>query len=198
MITDIKSAWEELHKRVEACHKCKIWTRRRNTVFGEGPLDSKCVIIGEAPGMEEDAQGRPFVGPAGQLLTDILEKGGHIDRKSVYIMNVVKCHPPGEDKQNRQPNDEEKLSCNEFLEAQLLLIQPQVIVTMGNVSTQWLLKTEKGITQLRGKWQKWRGIDLLPMYHPSYLLRQQDTKAKFETWADVKSLKAKLDSLKQP
>ena len=196
MIMDINSAWDELQKKVEACRKCGLCQTRRNTVFGEGPVDSKCVIIGEAPGMDEDEKGKPFIGRAGQLLTDILEKGGHIARKSVYIMNVVKCHPPGTDKPNRPPSDEEKLACNDFLEAQLLLIQPQIIVTMGNTPTQWLLKTAQGITKLRGKWVKWRGLDLLPMYHPSYLLRQIDTSAKLKTWDDVKSLKAKLDSLR--
>ena len=192
MITDINSAWEELHKRVESCRKCGLCETRHNTVFGEGPPDSECVIIGEAPGEEEDQQGKPFVGPAGQLLTKILENGGNIPRASVYIANMIKCRPP----KNRNPNTYELIACREYLEAQLLLIQPAVIVTMGNVATKAILNTERGITQLRGKWLKWRGIDLLPMYHPSYLLRQIDTSAKLETWDDVKSLKAKLDSLK--
>lgn len=197
---DINSAWEELRKRVEACRKCGLCETRQNTVFGEGPLDSRCVVIGEGPGVEEDIEGKPFVGPAGQLLTKILENGGGIPRDSLYIMNVVKCHPPGDDgKQNRQPNDDEKRACNEHLEAQLMLLHPDVIVTLGNIPTQWLLKTSLGIMTLRGKWQTWRGIDLLPMYHPSYLLRNPSNakgSAKDLTWQDVLSLKAKLDSLK--
>ena len=196
MITDINSAWEELRARVKACTKCGLCQTRTNTVFGEGPVHNcKCVIVGEAPGEEEDKSGRPFVGKAGQLLTDILQKGGGIPRESIYIMNVLKCRPP----ENRNPSPVEMAVCNEYLEAQLLLLRPSVIVTMGNVPTKWLRKDSQGITSLRGKWQKWRGIDLLPMFHPSYLLRTESDKSKtspkYLTWQDVQSLKAKLDSL---
>ncbi|MBQ7155470.1 MAG: uracil-DNA glycosylase [Synergistaceae bacterium] len=193
MITDINSAWEELRKRVEACTKCGLCQTRNNIVFGEGPVNSKCVIIGEAPGEEEDMSGRPFVGKAGQLLTKILENGGGIPRASVYITNTIKCRPPN----NRNPNTDETDACREYWEAQLLLIQPSIIVTMGNIPTKALTNTQRGITTIRGVWQKWRGIDLLPMYHPSYLLRREgDLTVRKQTWDDVKSLKAKLAALK--
>ncbi len=199
MAIDINSAWEELRARVKACQKCGLCRTRKNTVFGEGPLDAKCVIVGEAPGQDEDEQGRPFVGRAGQLLTDILEKGAGIPRNSVYIMNVVKCRPPDPEKTNRPPTFEETFACSGHLEAQLALLHPEIVVAMGNTSTQWLLHTKIGITKLRGKWLDWRHIKLLPMYHPSYILRQKDSRqiqqVKSETWQDVKSLKAELDKL---
>ena len=196
MITDINSAWEELRERVKSCRKCRLCETRTNTVFGEGPVQNcRCVIIGEAPGEDEDKSGRPFVGAAGQLLTGILENGGHIPRDSVYIMNVLKCRPP----ENRDPTPVEMAACSEHLEAQLALLHPDIVVTMGNISTKWLTKTKRGITSLRGRWQEWRGIDLLPMLHPSYLLRTESDKSKtgpkYLTWQDVQSLKAKLDSL---
>ena len=196
MNIDINSAWAELKQKVENCTRCGLCQSRKHTVFGEGPVPHcRCMIIGEAPGAEEDDEGRPFVGPAGQLLTKILENGGHIERSSVYITNTIKCRPP----KNRNPLQEEKFECNEYLEAQIMLLQPEVIVTLGNVPTQWLLNVSDGITKLRGQWIDWRGIKLLPMYHPSYLLRQEggkELKAKQETWDDVRKLKAKLDTLK--
>ena len=191
MTIDINSAWEELRKKVSSCQKCGLCRTRKNTVFGEGPLDAKCVIIGEAPGADEDEQGKPFVGRAGQLLTDILQKGAGIPRDSVYIMNMVKCRPP----ENRDPLPTEIVECESYLEAQLLLLHPDIVVTLGNIATRWLLHVKTGIMKLRGKWIDWRGIKLLPMYHPSYLLRQTDRKAKYDTWQDVKALKAELDKL---
>ena len=199
MTIDISSAWQELKEKVERCTKCGLCKTRHNTVFGEGPINTRCVIIGEAPGEDEDKEGRPFVGRAGQLLTDILEKGGGIPRNSVYIMNVLKCRPSDPKITNRPPNDKEKSACNEYLEAQLALLHPDIVVTMGNTPTQWLMKTKVGITNLRGKWQKWRGIQLLPMYHPSFLLRNENnishTGPKYLTWLDVQDLKRKIDSL---
>ena len=200
MSIDINTAWEELRARVATCTKCALCATRKNTVFGEGPVQNcRCVIIGEAPGEDEDKEGRPFVGKAGQLLTGILENGGKIPRDSVYIMNVLKCRPPDPETTNRKPSPEEMAACNEHLEAQLALLHPDIVVTMGATSTQWLMKTKQGITSLRGKWQKWRGIDLLPMFHPSYLLRTErdksETGPKFLTWKDVEALAAKLKSL---
>ena len=195
-MTDIKTAWEELHRRIASCTKCELCSTRHNTVPGEGPTDSRVVIVGEGPGQEEDESGRPFVGKAGRLLTDILEKGGNIRRNSLYITNTVKCRPP----ENRNPKPEEISACRDFLEAQLLLLHPDIVVTMGNVPTQALLNTKNGITSLRGQWiNDWRGIKLFPMFHPSYLLRN-DSKApgspKALTWQDVRELKAKIDELK--
>ena len=196
MITDITSAWQELKDRVSKCTKCPLHETRHNTVFGEGPVNCRCVIIGEAPGEEEDLSGRPFVGRAGQLLTGILEKGGNIPRDSVYIMNVVKCRPPN----NRNPKLDEIAKCSEHLDAQLVLLHPDIIVTMGNVATQTLLaRSTTGISALRGKWFDFRGVKIFPMFHPSYLLRTENDKSetgpKYLTWQDVKELKAAIDNL---
>ena len=196
MITDINTAWDELRERVKACKRCGLCTTRKNTVFGEGPVNNcRCVIIGEAPGQDEDESGRPFVGPAGQLLTKILEDGGHIPRDSVYIMNVIKCRPPN----NRDPNKGEMAACNDFLEAQLALLHPDIVVTLGNVPTKWLTHNDTGITRRHGRWEEWRRIRLFPMYHPSYLLRDNGftniTELKRQTWQDVLNLKNELDKL---
>ena len=191
---DVNAAWDELKQRVAACRKCGLCETRNNTVFGEGPINSRVIIIGEAPGEEEDNTGRSFVGKAGQLLTAILENGGGIKRDSLYITNTIKCRPPD----NRNPAQEECAACSEFLEAQLLLLHPDIIVTMGNVPTQWLLKTKQGITKMRGQWIEWRGVKVFPMFHPSYLLRDQSThegSPKYKTWQDVKALKAKIDEI---
>ena len=193
---DINTALNELKQKVNECRNCGLCERRHNIVFGEGPTENcRVVVVGEGPGADEDATGRPFIGKAGMLLTSILQDGGKIPRESLYITNVVKCRPPD----NRNPTREEAAACNEFLEAQLLLLRPDIVVTLGNVPTQWLLKTTQGITSLRGQWIDWRGIKLFPMFHPSYLLRN-DSRAKGSpkdlTWHDVRALKAKIDSLK--
>ena len=195
MDAEINNAWDELKRKVAECHKCGLCEKRHNTVFGEGPVENcRVVIVGEGPGADEDAIGRPFVGKAGALLTSILENGGGIKRDTLYITNVVKCRPP----ENRNPSREEAAACNEFLEAQLLLLHPEIVVTLGNVPTQWLLKTTQGITAIRGQWIDWRGIKLFPMFHPSYLLRNESRakgSPKDLTWHDIRALKAKIDSL---
>ena len=135
------------------------------------------------------------MGKAGQLLTQILNAAG-ISRDEVFITNVVKCRPPN----NRVPSYEEMMTCGLFLEAQLLLLQPQILVCLGNTPTKWILKTTEGITALRGRWFEWRGIDVLPMFHPSYLLRtdsRQKGSPKELTWQDVQSLKARLDRYRE-
>lgn len=195
MSTDINTAWNELKRKVSVCRKCRLCETRNNTVFGEGPeVNCRVVIVGEGPGAEEDSCGRPFVGKAGQLLTQILEDGGNISRSTLYITNIVKCRPPN----NRDPERDEEQACSEFLEAQLLLLHPDIVVTLGNIPTRFLLKTNQGITSLRGQWLDWRGIKLFPMFHPSYLLRY-DSRAegspKYLTWQDVKSLKTEIDKL---
>ncbi len=195
MNADINTAWDELRRNVQECRRCGLCEGRNNIVLGEGPTENcRVVVIGEGPGAEEDASGRPFVGKAGKLLTKILNDGGGIDRESLYITNVVKCRPP----ENRNPTLAEAKACSEFLEAQLLLLHPEIVVTLGNVPTQFLLNTKQGITNLRGKWLTWRGILLLPMFHPSYLLRNEsraEGSPKYLTWQDVKSLKAKIDEI---
>ena len=140
---------------------------------------------------EEDKEGKPFIGKAGKLLTKIFEAAG-IDRKEVYITNVVKCRPPD----NRTPVIEEMLACSKYLETQIALINPDIIVCLGSTPTKWFLKSTEGITKLRGKWFKWRGIDLMPMFHPSYLLRNQSRKPgspKEVTWKDIQEIKRYLD-----
>ena len=151
------------------------------------------MIIGEGPGADEDLQGEAFVGKAGQLLTKILE-AAKIYRKDVFITNVVKCRPPN----NRVPTVDEIVACNSFLESQIALISPKIIITLGNTPTRWLLKTSEGITALRGKWFKWRGIELMPQFHPSYLLRNQSRakgSPKDLTWNDIQEVKRKWDKI---
>ena len=193
---NIESVWEELRHKVKDCKKCGLCSTRHNIVFGEGPrINCRAVIVGEAPGEDEDKTGRPFVGRAGQLLTDILEKGGNIPRNTLYITNTIKCRPPN----NRNPSTSEISACSEYLEAQLLLLHPDIVVTMGNVPTRALLNTNEGITSLRGKWFNWRGIRLFPMFHPSYLLRTEgqrgENSPRWLTWQDVLALKAEIDKL---
>ena len=202
MSIDVKSAWDELRERVRTCTKCGLCETRHNTVFGEGPLDARCVLIGEGPGQEEDISGRPFYGPAGQLLTKILQNGGGINRDSLYIMNVVKCHPPGETpgKQNRTPRNNEAAACAEHFEAQLALLHPEIVVTLGATSLGFLLHErvdpKPTMSNFRGKWLDWRGIRLLPMYHPSFILRNPNNRTiRKETWDDVRELRRVLDLL---
>ena len=162
-------------------------------VFGDGDPDADLLIVGEAPGEEEDLSGRPFVGRAGQLLDRILASVD-IDRADVYVTNMVKFRPPG----NRNPQPEEIAASVPLLLEQIRLVRPQVIATLGNVPTQWFLGSKEGITRLRGRWASWQGVRLLPLYHPAYLLRNPSREVgspKWETWQDVKLLKAVLAEL---
>ena len=188
-----EAAWEELRGRVAACRRCGLCETRTNMVFSQGAVHTPIVMVGEGPGADEDVQGLAFVGRAGQLLTKILSAAG-IDRESVFITNVVKCRPPN----NRTPTQEEMLKCGDFLEAQLLLLRPRILVCLGNTPLKWLLRTSEGITALRGRWFDWRGVQLFPMFHPSYLLRndsRQKGSPKDLTWQDVQNLKARLDEI---
>ena len=162
-------------------------------VFGDGDPDADLMIVGEAPGEEEDLSGRPFVGRAGQLLDKVLASVD-IDRADVYVTNMVKFRPPG----NRNPRPEEIAASVPLLLEQIRLVRPQVIATLGNVPTQWFLGSKEGITRLRGRWASWQGVRLLPLYHPAYLLRNPSREVgspKWETWQDVKALKAVLAEL---
>lgn len=188
------AAWDELRARVETCDRCGLCGTRTRTVFGQGTARTPLVFVGEGPGADEDREGLAFVGRAGQLLTQILTAAG-IDRESVFITNVVKCRPPN----NRVPTQEEMMRCGDFLEAQLLLIRPRILVCLGNTPMRWILKTSEGITALRGRWFEWRGIEVMPMFHPSYLLRndsRQKGSPKDLTWQDVRKLKARLDEIR--
>ena len=160
--------------------------------MGEGLTENcRCVFVGEAPGETEDEQGRPFVGDSGRLLTKIFADCG-IPRQTVYITNILKCRPP----KNRDPLPSEMDACAEHLEAQLLLLHPDIVVTVGKISTQWLFKTKQSISRMRGQWFYLRGIHFFPIFHPSYVLRSgiNSTPAKL-TYQDAARLKAALDKL---
>lgn len=172
----------ELEAMLEQCTQCPLGNTRTKLVFGEGDPKAKLVFVGEAPGFDEDQQGRPFVGRAGKLLTDIIELGFKIPREEVYICNVLKCRPP----QNRNPLPSEIEECEPYLIRQLEIIQPKVICALGTYAAQTLLKTKAPIGQLRGRWHFYHGIPLRATYHPAYLLRNPADKAK--TWEDVKEI----------
>ena len=187
--------WEELKARVAACDRCGLSASRTNVVFGQGALDTPLVFVGEGPGADEDAQGLAFVGKAGQLLTKILSAGG-ISRDDVFITNVVKCRPPN----NRVPSTEEMMRCGDYLEAQLLLLKPKILVCLGATSAKWILKTTEAIGYIRGRWFEWRGIEIFPMFHPSYLLRDESRKKgspRDLMWQDVQVLKERLDKYRK-
>ena len=173
------------------CTRCKLFKGRSNIVFGEGDPNAALVFVGEGPGQEEDEQGRPFVGAAGQLLTDIIVKGMKLNREDVYICNIVKCRPPG----NRNPEPDEIEACEPFLKKQLQAINPGVIIALGNVAVKTLLKTDEGITSLRGKWRTYNGIPLMPTFHPAYLLRNPSDKKL--VWDDIKKVLAELEKLRK-
>lgn len=171
------------------CTRCRLHEGRNKLVFGVGNPEAKLVFVGEGPGADEDAQGIPFVGRAGQLLTQMIERtaageGIPIKRPDVYICNVVKCRPPG----NRAPEPDEMETCGQFLERQLRAIQPKAICVLGSTAAKALLKTKVGITRLRGEWQEWSGIRVMPTFHPSYLLRDYNKDAKRLAWEDLKKV----------
>ncbi len=176
----------EVREEIGDCTRCKLHQRRKNIVFGEGNPKAALVFVGEAPGQDEDIEGRPFCGAAGQLLTDIIAKGMGLERLDVYICNIVKCRPP----ENRNPEPDEVSSCEPFLARQLRTINPRVIVALGNVAAKTLLKTGEGITSLRGKWHTYQGIPLMPTFHPAYLLR--NPRDKRLVWEDIQQVMAKL------
>jgi len=164
-----------------------------NLVFGEGDPDAQLMIVGEAPGEDEDLSGRPFVGRAGQLLDRVLASVG-IERDAVYITNIVKFRPPG----NRNPRPEEIAASEPLLLEQIRVIRPQVIATLGNVPTQYFLRTNEGITRTHGQWYEWQNLRIFPLYHPAYLLRNASRERgspKWQTWNDMKELKRALDAL---
>jgi len=172
----------DLKKTVLSCERCDLSKTRKTVVFGEGDPRASIVFVGEAPGEEEDNQGRPFVGRAGKLLDQLIERIG-IKRSDVFICNVLKCRPPG----NRDPEPGEVACCKEYLLAQLDIIRPRIICTLGRHAYNTLLDVDATISKIRGKLTSFRGIPLLPAYHPSYLLRSQG-KIK-EAWEDMETLK---------
>ncbi len=196
-VSSTKLSLTQLESQVKACVLCQLHKTRTNVVFGEGNSAAALMLIGEGPGEVEDQNGRPFVGPAGQKLDEILASVG-IMREEVYITNVVKCRPPG----NREPLSGEMERCRPYLEAQIALINPQIILSLGNVPTRTLLNTNDGITMLRGQFKRWRGgIDVFPIFHPSYLLRYQSREKgspKYLTWIDIQKVKERLDQNRKP
>jgi len=171
------------------CKRCRLCEARNNIVFRSGNETASLVFVGEGPGADEDEQGLPFVGRAGQLLTQMIEntaakEGIPIRRPDVYICNVVKCRPP----ENRTPQPDEMEICGQFLFRQLESIRPKAICVLGATAMKALLNTKEGITRSRGKWHKWRDIPVMITYHPSYLLRQYNQQAKREAWEDLKTL----------
>ena len=167
------------------CQRCKLAPGRTNLVFGVGNPDAELVFVGEAPGADEDAQGEPFVGKAGQLLTKMIEAMGY-RREDVYICNVLKCRPPG----NRNPEPDEVASCEPFLKRQLAAIRPRMIVALGKFAAQCLLRDDTPITRMRGSFRSYEGIPLMPTLHPAYLLR--DPSKKKLAWEDLKAVNAAL------
>ena len=162
------------------CQRCKLAGGRKNIVFGQGNPQAALMFVGEAPGADEDEQGLAFVGRAGQLLTDIIEKGLKIPRKDVFIANVLMCRPP----ENRNPEPDEIIACQPFLEQKIDAIRPKVLVGLGKFGAQWLLKTAEPISRLRGRVGDYKGIKVVPTYHPAFLLRTPS--AKKEVWEDMK------------
>ena len=197
MTPQAKKKQEELEaigQEVRSCTRCGLCRTRTNTVLGEGNPDADIVFIGEGPGAEEDKQGRPFVGRAGELLTKMIAAMG-LSRDDVYITNVVKCRPPG----NRAPLIDEVEACWDYLVRQLKIISPKIIVALGNPATHALLNTTVGITRLRGQWQSLpildpalAGIKVMPTYHPAFLLRQYTQENRKKVWSDLQKVMKEL------
>jgi DNA polymerase len=173
---------EELRAAIGDCERCKLCSGRTHLVFGVGNPKAKLMFVGEGPGRDEDLQGEPFVGRAGQLLTDIITKGMGLKREDVYIANVVKCRPP----ENRNPEPDEVAACEPFLKKQIDLIRPKIIVGLGKFAVQTLLQSKVPITKVRGNWHSYHGIKLMPTFHPAYLLRNPADKKL--VWEDIKKV----------
>lgn len=187
-----KDALARLEARIQGCTRCKLSQGRTTIVFGSGNPNAGLVAIGEAPGAEEDIQGKPFVGRAGQLLTKMLESVG-LSRDEVYICNIVKCRPPG----NRNPEPEEIASCEPFLLGQLTAIHPKVILALGNFAAQTLLKTREPIGKLRGRLHTYHSMVLVPTFHPAFLLRNPGPEYRRMAWDDLKLAKREYKRLRE-
>jgi DNA polymerase len=179
---------EEIREEIGECTRCKLHEQRTHVVFGVGNPTARLMFVGEGPGAEEDARGEPFVGRAGKKLDEMIRAIG-LERAEVYIANIVKCRPP----KNRDPESDEIETCFPFLEKQIAAIRPGVIVTLGAPATKTLLKTRVGITRLRGEWQSFRGIPVMPTYHPAYLLRAYTVENRRKVFDDLKAARARMD-----
>jgi len=188
------AAFAALRERVMVCVKCAhLASSRKNVVFGVGNIDAQLMFVGEAPGADEDAQGEPFVGRAGELLTRIIQAMG-LQRSDVYIANILKCRPdtPGQSAGNRKPTTDEMATCIPYLHEQIDLIRPRVLVALGATAVEGLLGKTMGIMKLRGNWQTYRGTPLMPTFHPAYLLRNQAMSEKRKVWEDMLAAMEKL------
>ncbi|HUY27558.1 MAG TPA: uracil-DNA glycosylase [Candidatus Binataceae bacterium] len=177
---------ESLREFIGDCRRCKLWGLRKNLVFGVGNPHAELMFIGEGPGAEEDLRGEPFVGRAGQLLTDIIERGMGMTRAEVYICNVIKCRPP----ENRNPEPDEVAACEPFMMRQIELVKPRVIVGLGAFAVQAVLKLKTPISKLRGVWHDVNGVRMMPTFHPAYLLRNPGDKRL--VWQDVQQVMKEL------
>ena len=186
----------KVKEKCECCQKCQLSKTRTNVVFSDGVPNNKLVLIGEAPGYYEDKEGLPFVGRAGQLLDKILNSVGLSRKKDIYIMNTIKCRPP----ENRDPEPSEKEACREFLDAQLDILRPKIILLCGNVALKSMLNLPYGITKARGNWFEGPyGSKMMPIYHPSYLLRNDSREKgspKWQMWQDIKEIKRVYEEIK--
>jgi DNA polymerase len=177
------AALERLDAQVKKCRICRLCETRTQTVFGEGDPDAKIFFIGEGPGENEDLQGRPFVGRAGELLNKMIAGMG-LRREQVFIANIVKCRPP----MNRQPGPDEVDACTPYLVKQLEIIHPQAIVTLGLPAARYMLDSKESMGRMRGQWHNWRGIKLMPTFHPAFLLRSYTEENRAMVWSDLKAV----------
>ncbi len=178
---------------VKGCTACVLHQQRRQTVFGEGDPDARIFFVGEGPGEDEDRTGRPFVGRAGQKLDEMIKAMG-LRREQVFIGNIVKCRPPG----NRQPAPDEAARCLPYLVRQIEIVRPSVIVALGLTAVRYLLNTKSSMGQIRGQWQTWRGIKVMPTYHPAYILRNYTIETRKAVWSDLQKVMAELGLKKAP
>ncbi|MFP6656138.1 MAG: uracil-DNA glycosylase [Myxococcota bacterium] len=180
---DRRPQLDEVRKHLGDCQRCGLCEGRQSIVFGDGNPKAKIMFIGEGPGEQEDLSGLPFVGRAGELLTQMIEKGIGLSRSEVYICNIIKCRPP----RNRNPRPPEIKACRPFLDGQISAIDPKVIVTLGKPAASLLLDREVAITKIRGTWQDYRGIPLMPTLHPAYVLRRYTTENRRAVWQDLQA-----------
>lgn len=184
------SVLQAIRGEIGDCRRCKLWPARTNIVYGSGNPNAELVFVGEAPGFEEDRQGLPFVGRAGQLLTKIIESIG-LQREDVYICNILKCRPP----ENRNPEPDEVASCSPFIRKQLEAIQPKIVCCLGTFAAQTVMRTASPISRLRGQFQEIDGLRAIATFHPAYLLRWPEKKR--EVWEDMKLIRAELFRLRE-
>lgn len=187
-VLDAPATLASLRDEIGDCRRCKLCEARTHIVFGVGNPHAKLMFVGEGPGADEDAQGEPFVGRAGQKLNEMIRAIG-LAREDVYIANVVKCRPPG----NRDPEPDEVATCSPFLFRQIELIGPKAIVALGSPAAKTLLQTKVGITALRGRWGSFRGIPVMPTFHPAYLLRSYTVENRQAVFSDLKAARARID-----